>query len=319
MARKAYRQRSTGRCNNFPKGRSCKINLRGVIALSKRAEQIKQLKKAIRQLQNDTPAGAKPGGFLPEMTRRLEQLAETQQKELSRVSRALKKADRELNAVKERASVTVHDLKVPVTICLLNLELAEMEGEEAERENYLVAVRRELEFLLDTIGNLLELHRSETGTAGFKFQAITLGPLVDGVIGRMQVIIRDKPALDLRNELPHDLPAIRADRHKLTRVYNNLFSNAIKYTESGTITAGGEIAPGAGFVTLFLRDTGQGIEADRLPRLFEFFQGDDTKLESSGVGLALVRQVIQAHGGRVWIESEKGVGTTIFMEIPTAV
>lgn len=236
--------------------------------------------------------------------------------EIERLAGLLEEAREVLKSRRERTATTVHDLKVPITISLLNLELAEMETDPGEKENYLVSVRRELEFLLDTIGNLLDIEHGETEALQLKKERLDLKELVDGVIARMTVLSNDKTDLAILNDLPKRIPALKADRNKLVRLFNNLISNSVKYTDSGMIRVGGKANKKAGTFTFFVRDTGQGIEPDRLPQLFEFFRGDALRQDSSGIGLAFVKQVVAAHGGRVWLESERGKGTVVYVELP---
>ncbi len=243
-------------------------------------------------------------------------LAQERALEVERVNQLLKEKVDEVRSSKERMAVTIHDLKVPVTISLLNLELAGLESDPKEQEDYLTAVRRELEFLLDTIANMLDLEQQEAGDVHLTFQKLDLHEIVNSVLGRMQVIIKDKPRLTIANKLPARLPKIEGNRHKLIRVFSNLISNSIKYTESGSITVGRKPDRKGNTLTVFVKDTGQGIEPDRLSTLFDFFQGDSYRQDSSGVGLALVKQVLAAHHGNVWIESKRGKGTSVFLRLP---
>jgi signal transduction histidine kinase len=239
-----------------------------------------------------------------------------QKEELARLQRANGEAARQLEMHRRRNAVTVHDLKAPITISLLNLELLEMEEDHDQSAFYLTGVRRELEFMLDTIANLLELERgAEEGTA-LPMEPIPLSQLVDAVVDRMSVLIADKPQLRLENAIPPDLPAIRGQPHRLTRVFNNLFSNAIKYTERGHVRATAETPPGDSCIRVCLEDTGNGIDPERLSKLFNYYEGDSEKLESTGIGLAFVKQVLDAHHGKVWIESARGKGTRVHMELP---
>jgi two-component system phosphate regulon sensor histidine kinase PhoR len=213
-------------------------------------------------------------------------------------------------------AVTVHDLKAPITISLLNLELLQMEEDPGQTGYFLTGVRRELEFMLDTIANLLELERAPEERAEPQIERVMLRPLVAAVVERISVLIQDKPALRLENALPDGLPPLRAHAHRLTRVFNNLFSNAIKYTDRGYVRVSVAPAQVPSMLRVLVEDTGQGIESDRLPKLFAYYQGDADHPDSTGIGLAFVKHVIDAYNGRVWIESERGVGTRVFLELP---
>ena len=286
------------------------------MAAKNREKKIRLLEEEVKRLSGRRPVRGGNTAIEKALTATLRDLARESALEIKCFKRKLRSMASAQQARSEGMAVTVHDLKVPITISLLNLELAEMESDTTEKENYFTSVRRELEFLLDTIGNLLELEQAEIGTTQNKFQEIFLPELVDGVIVRMKVVIKDKPDLALVNELPPDFPPIIGDRHKLIRVFNNLFSNAIKYTDSGSIRTGGTVDRKKKRTTVYVRDTGQGIEKDRLPELFRFFSGDAVRFESSGVGLAFVKQVIDNHRGQVRLESTRGEGTTVHLDFP---
>lgn len=112
---------------------------------------------------------------------------------------------------------------------------------------------------------------------------------------------------------------MRADPHQLTRVLSNLLSNSIKYTDTGTIHIGmqaeSEGAP-KGYLWIYVKDTGTGIDAQRRKQLFHLFAGDDSRYDSTGVGLVYVKQTMEAYGGRVFLDSVKGEGTKVTLEFP---
>jgi signal transduction histidine kinase len=284
--------------------------------MGKHAEKIRRLEAQLARLRERSHAKPGDAKLLQQLNAKLGKLAEERALEGEGMQRLLSQKTADIKARRERIATTVHDLKVPITISLLNLELAEMEADASEKDNYHTSVRRELEFLLDTIGNLLDIEQAESDALELRYQQINLPELLDGIIDRMRVLIRDKPELVILNRLPKRTPSLNGDRQKLTRVFNNLISNSIKYTDSGTITVGAKPRRKKGAITLFVADSGQGIVPDRLPELFEFFKGDALRQDSSGVGLALVKQVVSAHKGTVWLESERDVGTTVFVELP---
>jgi signal transduction histidine kinase len=123
----------------------------------------------------------------------------------------------------------------------------------------------------------------------------------------------------LRLELPESLPAIRMDPDRLLQVLTNLLSNAAKFTSRGTVTLAGE-AVDIG-VRLRVADTGPGIDAKDLGRIFEkFYQVQSDTLahtaKGSGMGLAICRQIVEHYGGRIWAESTPGRGSVFTLELP---
>lgn len=286
------------------------------VPLSNDLSQIKALEAKIRELSREEPAGSDHAAFQAQLNTHLLALVEQRARHAEALNRTLQENIAEMNRRKERMVTTVHDLKVPVTISLLNLELAEAETEPAVKAVYLNGVRRELEFLLETIANMLDLERPAGLRPILKREQLSLRDLVAEVEARMRVLVKDKPGLELRNEVPPGLPPVHGDRHLMTRVLANLYSNAIKYTETGSITAGGMTLPAGSAVRLFIRDTGAGIEPARKARLFHIFEGDSGRYDSLGVGLVFVQNAVSAHGGRVWLESERGQGTCVNIELP---
>lgn len=251
------------------------------------------------------------------LNRALNRLAERRGAELKRLQGAVETLQWEMKSHRERTAVTAHDLKAPITISLLNLELMEMEDDPEQQAFYAVGMRRELEFMLETIGNLIELERADEAQPELRRETVFLRSVVGAVIDRMSVLIKDKPELKLVNALPDDLPPVQGDTNKLIRVFNNLFVNSIKYTEYGHVTAEAEFFPKTGILRCCVSDSGAGIDKERLDSLFSYYQSDATHQDSTGIGLAFVKQIVEAHQGKVWAESERGAGTRIYFEIPT--
>ena len=121
------------------------------------------------------------------------------------------------------------------------------------------------------------------------------------------------------------LPPLVADPQRLGQVIGNLVTNGLRHTpRGGSVTLGGEVGPaGVEGVRLWVADTGEGIDADDLPRIFDrFWRGDPARSRvegaGSGLGLAIARGLVEAHGGRVWAESQVGEGTTVSVLLPLA-
>ena len=128
----------------------------------------------------------------------------------------------------------------------------------------------------------------------------------------------DAASLTIQSDLEPDLPQVWADRERLLQVFENLIGNAVKFTGPG-----GQIAVGArrGVAEVLFRvsDTGEGIDAASLPHLFErFWQGSGARRHGAGLGLPIVKGIVEAHRGRIWAESEPGRGSTFFFTIPVA-
>ncbi|HYO16277.1 MAG TPA: ATP-binding protein, partial [Thermoanaerobaculia bacterium] len=114
----------------------------------------------------------------------------------------------------------------------------------------------------------------------------------------------------LESAVPPDLPPVEGDRYRLLQVFANLVGNALKFTPlEGTVTVGADRL-GTGEVRFFVADTGPGILEEDLPHLFEAYWTSPSHREpGSGLGLAISKRIVAAHGGRIWVESEPGVGS----------
>jgi len=124
--------------------------------------------------------------------------------------------------------------------------------------------------------------------------------------------------LALRVELPNDLPTAHGDERRLTQVLLNLVGNAVKFTDSGEVAI--KAASSNGAYTLSVRDTGPGIDLVDQTKIFDEFQQADnssTKTKGgTGLGLSIARRIVAMHGGRIWVESKLGAGSTFFLEVP---
>jgi two-component system, OmpR family, phosphate regulon sensor histidine kinase PhoR len=213
-----------------------------------------------------------------------------------------------------------HELRTPLTSLKAIVETLE-EGAIAEPDaarDFLSKMHSEVDGMAHLVGELLELSRIESGQAALQVEALP----VEGPIRRATARLEpqaDRAGLTLEVQLPPELPAVRADEERIERVLVNLIHNAIKFTPPG-----GSVSIGArevgGEVVVWVRDTGVGIDAADLPRIFErFYKADRSRAEGgTGLGLAIVKHLIQAHGGRIWAESTEGAGSTFCFTLPVA-
>ena len=141
-----------------------------------------------------------------------------------------------------------------------------------------------------------------------------LWPLVEGLLIDMEPVLAH-PDVRLLNTVPSDL-IVFADSLMLSQILQNLLSNAIRYTKRGEITVGGEAVAGNRSVLCWVRDTGCGIEPHRLDKIFEKLESDRLHEGGLGLGLSIVKQLAEAHGGTVRVESSVGRGSTFFFTIP---
>ena len=219
---------------------------------------------------------------------------------------------RHLDEVKTGLISTVsHELKTPLTSIrlaihvLLNEKLGPLSPQQME---LLVTAREDSDRLYRVIEDLLDISRIESGQAEIKLQPVNVEELVLQATDKMRAAFLDrKITLDL--ELAPDVPRVLADPTRLQLVFDNLLSNALKYTRMGgqvTITA----RPEDSMVRFAVEDTGIGIAPEFLPRIFEkFFRVPGQEQISSGLGLTIAKEIVEAHGGTINVASEPGKGT----------
>ncbi|MGC8878482.1 MAG: ATP-binding protein [Anaerolineae bacterium] len=183
---------------------------------------------------------------------------------------------------------------------------------------FLDRIEAEVDTMTQIVEELLELTRTESGRAPLRLVPTALTDIVLPPIERLRPQA-ERADLELTVQLPDDLPPVLADVERARQVVSNLVHNAIKFTPSGgKITVWAQLRDAE--VLLAVQDTGVGISAEDLPRIFERFYKADRARSSggTGLGLAIARHIVQAHGGRIWAESTEGSGSTFFFTLLTA-
>jgi two-component system, OmpR family, phosphate regulon sensor histidine kinase PhoR len=176
----------------------------------------------------------------------------------------------------------------------------------------------EVDALTQMVEELLELSRIESGRVPLRMVPTTLEEIVEPAVERMH---QQAGRADVRLvvDLPAGLPPVLADGARAAQVVTNLVHNAIKFTpKKGTVTV--SAASGDDQVVVSVADTGIGIAADDLPRIFErFYKADHARSGGgTGLGLAIARHIVEAHGGRIWAQSMEGQGSTFYFALPAA-
>jgi len=178
----------------------------------------------------------------------------------------------------------------------------------------LKALHRNVKHIEALVDKVLKENANMETEAGVKLERreFDLWPLVEALTHDLHPVA-GTASIKLVNKVPEEL-AIYADASLLRRVFQNLVANAIKYAPRGTVTIGaGEDASG---VTCFVRDDGAGIAADHLDKIFDKLETDSQQEGGIGLGLAIVKTFVEAHGGKVTVESEEGVGSTFQFTLP---
>lgn len=216
-------------------------------------------------------------------------------------------------------STVSHQLKTPLTSVrmAIHLLLEERIGAlNAKQADLLIAARDDSERLAAILGDLLDLNRLGSGKAHVTPEPASPRELARDAIEPFLAEAKDK-GVALTNEVSDALPDVLADRRKILQAFANLLSNALRFTcPGGTISVRASLESGR--VAVFVEDTGKGIPAECLNHLFEQFYRVPGQDEKSGVGLglAITKEIVMAHGGTVGVESEVGKGSTFRFTLP---
>ena len=215
--------------------------------------------------------------------------------------------------------VVSHDLRNPLGAILTTadaLERLRLPDDLRDRHHTAVArIQRAAERMQRLIADLLDQASIQAGRLALDRRPCEPSSLVDEALVTFESLARDK-GLQLRNETQREVPQMYADDDRILQVLSNLISNAVKVTPcGGLITLAVE---GRGREAVFsVRDTGPGIPADELPQLFErYWRSPDAGYKGNGLGLAIARGIVEAHGGRIWVESPSGRGAALFFTVP---
>jgi len=225
---------------------------------------------------------------------------------------------KELDRLKsEFINIAAHELRTPLAILMGHASLLaeELDGSAGERMETIVRNARHLRSL---INDIVDLRQLEAGEMRLHLDQFNLGELIQTSIDDLRLLARDKRQT-VEVLVEDGLPPIIADRQRLSLVLSNLVGNATKFTpEGGVITIRGSLEGNE--VLISVHDNGIGIPTDALDKIFErFFQVEDSltrQHEGIGLGLSIVKGIVELWGGRVWVESELGRGSTFMFTVP---
>jgi len=215
-----------------------------------------------------------------------------------------------------------HELRSPLSAVhqFTTIVLDGLAGElNSEQREYLEITLRNSLQLRDMIGDLLEVTRAQGGKLTIEPQQISLCDLFDPITKTYERRAAEK-GIAFRISCPFDLPLVQVDPNRMGQVFSNLLDNALKFTSHGVISVSSRRDEDDEFVRIAVADTGCGISADSLPKIFDRLYQSPNTLESSrkglGLGLHICQLLVELHGGRIWVESKEGEGATVFLTVP---
>jgi signal transduction histidine kinase len=247
--------------------------------------------------------------------------------ENARLFREIEEKGRQLESASKHKSQFLanmsHELRTPLNAILgyTELILDRIYGEVGEEvREVLVRLEKSGRHLLALINDVLDLSKIEAGQLTLSLNDYSVKDIVQTVVTGMESLAADKK-LTLRSNLPPELPLGRGDERRITQVFLNLIGNAIKFTDVGEITV--RVTTSNGAFVVAVADTGPGIAPEDQEKIFqEFQQGDNSstrKKGGTGLGLSIARHIVEMHGGRIWVESTPGKGSTFWFTLPVRV
>jgi len=262
-----------------------------------------------------------------ELRKRQRQIVALRERLLKQKNSELKRASSEIAELEEERSrflrfigIAAHDLKAPLTAIqgFLWVMLGGFAGEISEKQkNMMERSTRRITELLTLISDLLDIPRIETGQIVQEMKEVSLRQAIKNSLEGQRSLAQEK-GIKLRVELPEGLSKIKGSSSRLQQVITNLVNNAINYTPEGTVTI--RVREQARDLLVEVMDTGIGIPPKDLPRLFEdFFRASNVEAKGTGLGLSITRRIIEAHRGRIWVESpcsETNTGSNFMFTLP---
>jgi signal transduction histidine kinase len=216
-----------------------------------------------------------------------------------------------------------HELRTPLNAILgfNEMILGQVYGEvPQDMHEPLKDIQTSGKHLLRLINNVLDLAKIEAGRMELALADYSVQDMVESVRSTLRPLAAEK-GLEFLARVPADIPPAHGDGGRLTQCLLNLAGNSLKFTKSGRVEIG--VAQESGRIRFHVADTGIGIPAEKIASLFTEFKQTDATIASeyggTGLGLSITKKFIEMHGGRIWVESEPGKGSTFLFEVPLRV
>ncbi|SDD57940.1 ATP-binding protein [Sporomusa acidovorans] len=283
------------------------------------AEEFNTMASKLHELYNNLEGKvAERTALLSKANRRLLE----QGNKLQAMNAKLTEADR---LKSEFLAVMSHELRTPLTAIIAFAEILLAEGDTLSslQREYLQDIFESGHQLLSQINDILNMSKIEAGLVKLNYNQVNISEVLDHLRHSISPLL-SKKGLAFAVDIPADIPGIVADREKVTHIFRNLIGNAIKFTPAGgairitaTLADDQQNLPA---VVVKIQDTGIGISREDQKHIFDKFRQVDSaesrEYPGSGLGLALARNLVEMHGGRIWVESEVGRGSTFTFVLP---
>jgi signal transduction histidine kinase len=231
---------------------------------------------------------------------------------LLRLKHSMDERDEIARQREDFVSRLTHDLRTPLVAAdrmLMLFQQGALGALSPQMQEVIAIMTRSNLNLLTMVNTLLEVYRFEAGRKSLAFQPVNLGRLLEEVTGELAPLAQDK-TLSLNLDFIEESNTMMGDRLELHRLFTNLIGNAIKFTDSGSITK---------YISIEIADTGPGIPTEEQATIFERFRQGSHKSSGSGLGLYLARRIVEAHQGIILLNSQLGKGSAFIVLLPATI
>ena len=210
-----------------------------------------------------------------------------------------------------------HDLRTPLTPIMVLLPILEKQTDEEKSKELIEIIARNANFMKELVDKTIELARLNSINVAIEFENQHLLTEVNSILENFELLF-EKNHINVENKINKNI-FILADKLKLEELFNNLLTNSIKYSseKGGVIKI--DAVKNKGFVTISISDNGLGMDKEQLDHIFEeFYKADESRhdLDSTGLGLAICKRIVEKHGGKIWAESKgRGKGSTFYFTL----
>ena len=259
--------------------------------------------------------------------RAIKQIAE--EKALQKAQQSLKEQNKALLLAKERAEESdrlksiflanmSHEIRTPMNGILGFSELLISSGDPVAKERYVNTIQESCNQLIQIVNSILDISLIEANQLHIEKKNVSLTKVFDYVQSIYKADSEKKGVVLKKHDIPSEIEFLITDESKLIQVLLNLVSNGLKFTQEGIVEYGVEV--GVKCLTFFVKDTGIGISPDKHQAIFEAFrqveEGDTRKYGGNGLGLSISKSFVKALGGRIWMESFVGKGSSFYFSLP---
>ena len=239
---------------------------------------------------------------------------------LAIVASELHEAEETNRLLRDLSAMVTHDLKGPLTAITGFLDLLAAEQLPDEQAEYVEVARASSKWLSVLIAGILDVAKMESSGVQPNLEPVALAEEIPQALELIAYQIQEK-SIALETALPDDLPTVLADREMVRRIVVNLVGNSVKFApEQSTITVSARAAEKGDHLVVSVQDQGPGISEEHQARIFDKFvqvgKGRSAEKVSVGLGLAFCKMAVEAHGGRIWVESEPGQGARFSFSLP---